>query len=189
MRSAYLHCIINKTDKLLFFFLGWNKQEEGEGRGSGWLGLRRGVWRIRRKRKKREIFADTLWISAWQLRTMRKASNYLESFPLSRHRKYIPAWAFFLVSPSLPCPPSFPLSPSPSLVPPCISNLILRGRQGRCNKERRVCVTGRSCGRTKPCSTASVLQPPPQQLWKMSRKVFYSSNSSTNSSQIKRCEY
>lgn len=62
---------------------------------------------------------------------MRKASNYLESFPLSRHRKYIPAWAFFLLSPSLPpfLSPSLPPLPSlsPSLFPPCISNLILQG--------------------------------------------------------------
>lgn len=40
MRSAYLHCIINKPDKLLFFFPGWNKEEEGEGQGSGQMGVR-----------------------------------------------------------------------------------------------------------------------------------------------------
>jgi hypothetical protein len=44
-RAAYLHCIINKTDKLLFFLpLGWNKhQERGEGKGLRGGGV---IWRV-----------------------------------------------------------------------------------------------------------------------------------------------
>lgn len=36
MRSAYLHCIINKADKLLFFFFSWGGISTGKGRDRGW---------------------------------------------------------------------------------------------------------------------------------------------------------
>lgn len=46
MRSAYLHCIINKADKLLFFFFlffSWGGISTGKGGiGAGGLVVRRG---------------------------------------------------------------------------------------------------------------------------------------------------
>lgn len=75
---------------------------------------------------------------------MRKASNYLGSFPLPRHRKYIPACLHRFFPPSLPPALALPL---PLLLSffffPCISNLIPGGRRGRCNKGRRAVPAGR----------------------------------------------
>lgn len=44
-RAAYLHCIINKTDKLLPPPFGWKKKlgERGEGKGLSGGGV---IWRV-----------------------------------------------------------------------------------------------------------------------------------------------
>lgn len=165
------------------------------------MGVRRGVCEELEGKEKRERSLQTLYeslLGSWEQWEKQAITSNPSPYP-DIGNIFLPEPFFSSLSPSLPCPPSLPLSPSPSLFPPCISNLILWGRQGRCNKERRVCVDGPlpTAGRSLPPWQMSfsilcpgrLLQPLQQHPWKMSRKVFYSSDSFTNSSQIKWCEY